>query len=83
MVSVYEGVLEPSYKKSTKADAARSGHSRENRGESTSSYTYSEMIESPGKCRKIYVDNPKGESKNLSHTWPRAFIKFMQVPGIL
>ena len=31
--SVYEGVVETSYKKSTRADTNRSGHSKHKRGE--------------------------------------------------
>ena len=34
---IYEGVVEPSYKRPTWADANRAGHIRQNRGESTSS----------------------------------------------
>ena len=45
------------------ADAKRAGNTRLNRGESALSNTYSEMSESDGKCRKIYVDYPKGKSK--------------------
>ena len=49
---IYEGVVEPSYKKHTRADTNRSGHSRQNKGESASSQTYSAMGERAGKCRK-------------------------------
>ena len=37
--SIYEGVVEPSYKKPTQADANRAGHSRQKRGESATSWT--------------------------------------------
>ena len=35
--SIYEGVVEPSYKKPTRADTNRAGHRRKNRGEAASS----------------------------------------------
>ena len=35
--SIYEGVVEPSYKKPARADTNRSGHRRKNRGEAASS----------------------------------------------
>ena len=50
--SIYEGVVEPSYKKHTRADANCDGHSKQNRGESASSQTQSAMDESAGKRRK-------------------------------
>ena len=59
--SIYEGVLEPSYKKYTRADINRSGHIRNYRGEATLSNTHPVMGESPGKRRKPYVDRPSGE----------------------
>ena len=37
--SIYEGVVESSYKKSTRVDATHAGHRRENRGEDASSHT--------------------------------------------
>ena len=58
---IYEGVVEPSYKKSTRADSTRNGHSRKNRGEAASSHTYSTMSDSSGERRKICLDYPKGE----------------------
>ena len=61
--SIYEGVVEPYYKQSTKADSTCAGHSRGNIGESASSNTYSAISESSGKRRKIYVDYPMGKSK--------------------
>ena len=33
---IYEGVVEPSYKKTNKEDVTRAGHSRQNRGEDAS-----------------------------------------------
>ena len=37
--SIYEGILETFYKKTTRADANRADHSRNKRGESASSWT--------------------------------------------
>ena len=37
--SIYEGVVEPSYKKLTREDANHFGHSKQNRGEAASSWT--------------------------------------------
>ena len=59
--SINESVVEPSYKKSTRADSTRNGHSRKNRGEAASSHTYSTMSDSSGERRKICLDYPKGE----------------------
>ena len=60
---IYEGVVEIAYKKYTRADANRAGHSRQMRGESTSSKTYSEMIKISGKHKKRYVNHPRDKSK--------------------
>ena len=60
---IYEGVVEPSYKQPTREDTTHAGHRRENRLESTSSHTYSAMIENTGKHRKRYVDHLERESK--------------------
>ena len=54
--SIYKGVVEPSYKKTTWADANRSGHKINNRGGSTSSKTHPVTRESAEKRRKRYVD---------------------------
>ena len=62
--SVYEGAVEPSYKKYTSWDATHAGHSRKNRGKYASSHTYSAMSERSIKRRKIYVDYPASKSKN-------------------
>ena len=48
---IYEGVVETSYKKITRADTNRDVHSRHNIGEEDSSQTYPAMYESAGKCR--------------------------------
>ena len=61
--SIYEGVVEPSYKLSTGSDATHAGHSRKKRGEVASSHTYSKMSERVGKRRKRYVDYLTGKSK--------------------
>ena len=61
--SIYEGVLEFSYKQPTQVDANRAGHSRQKRGECTLSWTCPEKGESAGKRRKIHVDSPTGKSK--------------------
>ena len=51
--SIYEDVVEPSYKKPTRADADRSGPSRNKRGESASSKNHPKTVESSGKRQKI------------------------------
>ena len=65
--SIYEGVVEPSYKKPTRSDANHKGHSRKMRGGSTLLTTYSEMSDIYGKCRKRYVDRLKDISKLTCH----------------
>ena len=57
---LYESVVEPSYKKSIRADSTHVGHSRENKEVSDLSHTYSAMSESAGKRRRIYSDHPMG-----------------------
>ena len=59
--SIYEGIVEPSYKKPTRADANRSGHIRQKRGEPDSSWTRPDKGESAGKRRKRHVDSPAGK----------------------
>ena len=61
--SIYKGVVEPSYKKTTWEDATCAGHSRLMRVKFDPSNTYSEMSEGSENCRKIYVDYPKRKSK--------------------
>ena len=51
--SIYEGIVEPSYKKTTRADANRVGHSRQKRGEASSSRILPKKGESADKHRKI------------------------------
>ena len=62
--SIYEGVVTLSYKKTTRAEANRTGLSSNNRGESTSSNTHPEKYESAGKRRKRYVDCSKSAPKH-------------------
>ena len=50
--SIYEGVVEPSYKKSTQEDDNRAGHIRNNIREAASSKTRPMMGESVGKRQK-------------------------------
>ena len=57
--SIYEDVVEPSYKKPTWVDANHAGHSRQKKGESTSPWTRPEKGESAGKRRKRHVDSPR------------------------
>ena len=73
--SIYKGVVEPSYKKPTQADANRAGHSRHKRGESSWSCTCPKKGESSGKRRKRHVDSLTGKSKNLFHPRPMVFFR--------
>ena len=59
--SIYEGVVEPSYKKYTWAYSKRYGHIRNKRGGATSSEARPVTVESTGKRRKLYVDFSKSE----------------------
>ena len=61
--SIYKGVVEPSYKKPTRADANRAGRSRNKIGEDSSSNNHPVMGESAGKRRKRYVYRLKSESR--------------------
>ena len=65
--SIYEGVVEPSYKKPPRADANRAGHIRKKRGESASSWTRSKKGESAGKQISQW------KNQNLSYPRPRKF----------
>ena len=49
---IYKGVVEPSYKKTTRADANRAGHISNNRGLYTLSKMHPVMGQSAGKRRK-------------------------------
>ena len=61
--SIYKGVVEPSYKKTSCADAKRAGHSRQKRGEAASSWTRPNKSDSAGRRRKRHVDSPTVKSK--------------------
>ena len=61
--SIYEGFVEPSYKKLTGSDDNRDGIIMKIRGESDSSTTYSGISQSADLCRKRYVDHTEGRSK--------------------
>ena len=62
--SIYEVVVEPSYKKLTRADSNRADCIRQKRGETALSWTHPKKVEISGKRRKIHVDSPTGKSKN-------------------
>ena len=61
--SIYEGVVEPYYKRNTRTDANRAGNSRQKRREAASSRTRPGKGESAGKHRKGYVNSLTGKSK--------------------
>ena len=61
--SIYKCVVEPFYKKPTRADDNRAGHSRRKIGEDASSWIQPKKGESAGKRRKSYVDSPTVKSK--------------------
>ena len=61
--SIYEGVVEPSYKKSTRKYANHAGLSRKMRGESASPTTCYNMSDSADEHRKRYADHTKDKSK--------------------
>ena len=62
--SIYKGVVEPSYTKTTREYANCAGNISKMRGESASSHTHSDMSESSRKRRKRYVEHPKDTSKH-------------------
>ena len=59
--SIYEVVVEPSYKKPTRADTNPAVHSRQKRGEADLSWTCPKKGESAGKCRQRHVDSLTGK----------------------
>ena len=61
--SIFEGVVEPSYKRPTRVDANRADRSRNKRGESALSKTHFVTSESAGRHRKQYVDRSMKELK--------------------
>ena len=58
--SFNEGVVEPSYKKPTWADANRADHNRRKRGEATLSWILPDKGEIPGKRKEQHVDIQTG-----------------------
>ena len=79
--SIYESVVEPSYKKTTPADANRAVHSRQKRGEDPPSWTRPKKGESAGKRRKRHVDTPKGKSKTCLIHGPGNYSEGCKVLG--
>ena len=69
--SIYEGVVEHSYKKTTHADANPDGHSRKKSGGAASPWSRPENVESAGKRRKRHLDSPTGKSKTCLIHSPR------------
>ena len=63
MEYIYEVVVKPSYKKSTRADANRAGNSRNMRGESASSKTHYKTSKRSGKRKQRYVYHLRDRSK--------------------
>ena len=61
--SIYEGVVEPSYKKLTRADANRAGHIRQKRGEPALPWNHQDNGESADKRRKWHVDSLREKLK--------------------
>ena len=60
---IYEFLVETSYKKPTREDANRAGHSRNKRVEVSPYKTHPETGEITDKHRKIYLDFLKRESR--------------------
>ena len=61
--SIYEGEVEPSYKKPTREDANRAVHSRQNTGEDASSWNLPKKGDISGNSKKRHLDIPTGKSK--------------------
>ena len=61
--SIYKGVVEPPYKKTTWENSNPTGHRRKKREKSASSWTHPKKGESAGKRKKKHVDFPTGKSK--------------------
>ena len=79
--SIYKGVVEPYYKKSTRAYANHAGHSRQKRGEAASSWTHPGKGERTGNHRKGYVDSPTVKSKTCLIHGPGHFSEECKVLG--
>ena len=69
--SIYEGVVELSYKKPPRAYSNRAGHSRKKIGEVALSWTRPKKSESAGKRRKRHIDILTGKSKTCLIHGPR------------
>ena len=69
--SIYEGVVELSYKKPPRAYSNRAGISRQKIGEVASSWTRPDKGEGADKYRKRHVDIPTGKSKTCLIHGPR------------
>ena len=61
--NIYESVVEPSYKKTTREDANHSGNRRQMRGVFTLWRTYNRMCKHAGKHKQRYVDHPRDRSR--------------------
>ena len=61
--SIYEGIVETSYKNPIRADANRAGHSRQNRGEAASPWDRPEKGERAGKSIKQHIYSSTEKSK--------------------
>ena len=57
--TMFEGVVEPSSKKTTRNVSNQAGRTKQMRGEDASSKLYIEMGKRAGKCKKRYVDRPR------------------------
>ena len=60
---IYEGAVEPSYKKTTRVDSNRDGNSRQMSGVSASSKAYSEVGNHSGNLNQRYIDHLIDRSK--------------------
>ena len=68
--SIYEGVVEPSYKKPTWADANRAGHSSQKRVEAASSWNHPRRVRALASAEKgMYIAQWENQ-KSVSSTAP-------------
>ena len=68
---IYEGVVEPSYKKPTREDTNRADYSRKMRGSSVLLNTYSKMSDIPGKHRNnMYIIRKVDRNILVSSMYP-------------
>ena len=61
--NIYESVVEPSYKKTTRVDSNRDGNSRQMSGVSASSKAYPEVGNHSVNLNQRYIDHPRYRSK--------------------